>query len=139
MGVTSEVWAQEATLKASDIVIVAGIEHGTVAVKSVDAETRTVTLTLTPSTGYCIQKSDIMVQKLADPAVAGAPRHAPGISDQLIITGGPAKSKIASEYKFVVPEDYAGAMVTATFRQLAAATVPVTARTLITSPASSAT
>ena len=131
MSATSEVWAQEPTLTASDIVIAAGIEHGSVAVKSVDNETRTVTLTVTPSAGYCIQKSGIVVQKLVNPGVAEAPRRAPGIADQLIITDGPAMSKVAAEYKFIVPTDYAGALVTVTFRKLAAATVPVTAKSLV--------
>ena len=141
MGATSEVWAQEpSTLTKANIIIDGGtqvgetyeytFDHGSVAVKSVEAQTRTVTLTITPSAGYCIQKSDIVVQKLVDPAVAGAPRRVLDIADHLAVSG-PTMSKSAADYTFVVPADYAGAMVTVTFRQLAAAIVPVTANPLI--------
>ena len=132
MGATSEAWAQEPTepsLTTGDIVIDDGIEHGVVTVKSVSVTDRTVTITVTPDAGYCIQKSDIVVQKLAAPALAGAPRRAPDIADPLVVSG-PAKSKSATDYTFEVPADYAGAWVTVTFRQLLAATVPVTPNSL---------
>lgn len=139
MGATSESWAQESELTKSDIVVDGGIrngetfeytiDYGSVTVKEVDAETRNVTISITPDAGYCILKSDIIVQKLADPAVAGAPRRAPDIADPLVVSGLP-KSKSATDYSFVVPADYAGALVTVTFRKLLAATVPVTPNSL---------
>ena len=95
MGVMSEAWAQESpTLTKANIIIDGGtqvgetdeytVTNGSVTITSVSPETRTVTLTVTPSAGYCIQKSDIVVQKLADPAVAGAPRRVPDLADPLI-------------------------------------------------------
>ena len=80
MGVTSEAWAQvPPKLTKANIIIDGGtqvddtdeytVTNGSVTIVSVDDATRTVTLTVTPSAGYCIQKSDIVVQKLVDPVV----------------------------------------------------------------------
>ncbi len=137
MGGSSEA---QAALEKSNIIIDGGtrvgetfeytIDHGSVTITDVDEGTRMVTITVTPDAGYSIQNSDVVVQKLVDPAAARASRRAPAIADPLTVFG-PAKSKIATEYTFIVPADYAGALVTVTFRQLLAATVPVTANPLI--------
>ena len=106
------------------------INHGSVTVKDVDAGTRIVTLTVTPATGYYIQKSDIVVQKLADPAEAAAPRRAPDLADPLIVSG-PAMSKPAADYTFVVPDGYAGVLVKVSFTELTVATAIVNHNTLV--------
>ena len=126
MGATSELWAQEPELTESDIVIDDGIEHGTVAFKSLTD--RTVTLTITPDAGYYIKASDIVVEKLVDPGNANAPeRRTPAIADVIPGTmysgSGRTDDDIISsvansnsaEYDFTVPADYNGVYVTATF------------------------
>ena len=115
---------------ADDIVIDDGIEHGTVVFKEVDNETRTVTLTVTPDAGYYIQKIDIIVQKLVDPSKAMAPRRVPGIASELEVSG-PEESAVATDYSFVLPAGYDGALVTASFTEQVAASAVVTANTLM--------
>ena len=133
------VWAQEpSALDKTNIIIEGGVRvgdtyeytitNGSVTVKSVVG--RTVTITVTPASGYCIMSSNIVVQKLLDPAVAPARGLAPAVADPLTVTG-PNKSKEATDYTFVVPADYAGALVTVTFAELVEATVPVTPNTLV--------
>ena len=57
MGTVSEAWA----LSTTDIIIDGSITHGNVAVSSVNDATRTVTITVTPASGYFVNKSDIIV------------------------------------------------------------------------------
>ena len=59
LGAGSEMWAQ--SLSNSDIEIDPNIANGTITLKSL--ETRTVTLTVTPSSDYYIKASDIVVNK----------------------------------------------------------------------------
>lgn len=135
VGATSEA---QATLEKLNIIIDGGtrvgetfeytVNNGSVTVKDIDADTRTVTLTIAPATGYCIQKSDILVQKLADPANAGAPRRVPDFTDPLVVSG-PVMSK-AANFTFVVPDGYAGALVKVSFTELTVATAIVNPNTL---------
>ncbi len=136
VGATSEA---QTTLEKSNIIIDGGtrdgetfeytVDHGSVTVKDIDADTRKVTLTIAPAIGYCIQKSDILVQKLADPAEAAAPRRVPDFTDPLVVSG-PVMSK-AADYTFVVPDGYAGALVKVSFTELTVATAVVNPNTLV--------
>ena len=136
VGATSEA---QTTLEKSNIIIDGGtrvdetfeytVDHGSVTVKDIDADTRKVTLTIAPAIGYCIQKSDILVQKLADPAEAAAPRRVPDFTDPLIVSG-PVMSK-AADFTFVVPDGYAGALVKVSFTELTVATAVVNPNTLV--------
>ena len=123
----SGAWAQ-LTKNDIEIDVKPNTDAGSVA-KSVNVETREVTLTLTPTSGYYIRKSDIVVEKLVDPGKANAPkRRAFAVTDT--ISGKMYKSddltkEITSveggksaKYIFTVPTDYAGVYVTATFHSL---------------------
>ena len=125
LGAANDAWA----LSTIDIII-EGTTHGTVAVTSVNDATRTVTITVTPASGYYVNKSDIIVQKLVDPSLASARRTTPGIANVLTVSG-PTSSKDPAEYTFVVPADYAGALVTVTFTGMNPATATVTPNSLI--------
>ena len=123
MGAANEAWA----LSDADIKIDGGITHGSVTIKSV--VDRTVTITVTPATGYFVKLENIVVQKLLDPGQAQARRRTPAIADVLTVTG-PANSNEAADYTFVVPADYAGALVTVTFTGENPATAIVTPNVL---------
>lgn len=125
LGAANDAWA----LSTTDIII-EGTTHGSVAVTSVNDATRTVTITVTPASGYYVNKSDIIVQKLVDPSLASARRTTPGIANVLTVSG-PTSSKDPAEYTFVVPADYAGALVTVTFTGMNPATATVTPNSLI--------
>lgn len=125
LGAANDAWA----LSTTDIII-ESTTHGTVAVTSVNDATRTVTITVTPASGYYVNKSDIIVQKLVDPSLASARRTTPGIANVLTVSG-PTSSKAPAEYTFVVPADYAGALVTVTFTGMNPATATVTPNSLI--------
>ena len=95
-----------------------------VVVKSVDATTRRVTITVKPTGNYFIKKSDIKVEKLIDPALA--PRRAPSITEPIDLEdGGPAETAVDADYTFIVPADYTGALVTATFTEKTVASAKV--------------
>lgn len=137
-GVSGSVWAD---LTKSEIVIDGGtpdgevpdkytITNGSVTIKSVVDATRLVTITVTPAAGYCINKSDIVVQKLADPSRANARQRVPGIAE-LLAVAGPLRSTVETDYTFVVPADYAGALVTVTFTELPPATATVIPKSLV--------
>ncbi len=128
-GAVSGTWAQ---LGVSDVEIDVkpGASAGT-ATASVNAETREVTLTVTPASGYYIKASDIIVEKLIDPGKANTPkRRTPAITD--VITGkmysgsertdediiSSVEYPNSAQYVFTVPADYDGAYVTATFHLL---------------------
>jgi hypothetical protein len=100
---------------------------GTVAFKSIDGQT--VTITVTPASGYYVKKSDIVVQKLVAPSAAQARRRVPGIANALAVSG-PSSSNSATDYTFVVPADYAGALVTVTFTGMSPATATVSPNSL---------
>ena len=137
LGVTGEAWAD---LTTSNIFIDGGtldgvdkynIEYGSVTVVSVDKETRTVTITVTPEEGYYVLKSDILVQKLVDPGRSDARRRVPEIADVLDVEGpnkteGPA----TGTYTFIVPADYDGALVTVTISGKNPASAVITPKTL---------
>ncbi len=126
-GAVSGAWAQ---LTADDIEyeVKPIASAGTV---SPSVSERTVTLTVTPATGYFIKASDFVVEKLVNTGKANAPkRRVSDITD--LITGklysgsGRAETDIISsvsypnsaQYVFTLPADYDGAYVTATFHLL---------------------
>lgn len=109
IGATNEAWA----LSQADIIFdPASPEGGTVAFKSIDGQT--VTITVTPGEGFYVKISDIIVQKLQDPSQAQARRRTPGIADRLTVSGA-QESDEAADYTFEVPTGYAGALVNVTF------------------------
>ena len=123
-GAVSGAWAQ---LTASDIEyeVKPIASAGTV---SPSVSERTVTLTVTPATGYFIKASDFVVEKLVNTGKANAPKRR--VSDITnLITGKLYNSEMTAEissvsaggtakYVFTLPADYDGAYVTATFHLL---------------------
>ena len=123
-GAVSGAWAQ---LTASDIEyeVKPIASAGTV---SPSVSERTVTLTVTPATGYFIKASDFVVEKLVNTGNANAPkRRVSDITD--LIKGKLYKNDMTAEissvsagstakYVFTLPADYDGAYVTATFHLL---------------------
>ena len=118
-----------AVASATDLVeadiIIEPCTNGTVVFKSVDKTTRTVTITVTPASGYSVNRNDIVVRKLVDPGKAQAPRRTPAIAESLTVTGS-RMAKAETDYTFIVPADYAGARVTVTFLPLTSATATIT-------------
>ena len=107
-GISGETWAD---ILAADIIIDNGISNGTVEVSSIAG--RTVTLTVTPASGYKIKKDLIVVEKMVDPS-RSARRRTPGIGT-FDLTGSDSWVSIATDYTFTIPAEYDGAYVTATF------------------------
>ena len=112
MGVASESWA----LGMDDIILDEPFSNGSVVVTNVDDNTRLVTLTVTPNSGYKVTKGNIIVQKLLDPGKAQASRRTPGITDVIPVDGPDVVTGPTSgTYNFTVPEGYDGALVSVTF------------------------
>ena len=112
MGAANNVWA----LGQADIIFdPASPEGGTVAFKSIDGQT--VTITVTPADYYYVKVEDIVVQKLQDLGQAQSRRRVPDIADRLTVTSvsGLTETDATGDYTFVVPADCAGALVTVTF------------------------
>ena len=114
-----EMWAQ-------DVTIATGISNGSIVKSSVS--NRVVTLTVTPSSGYYIKASDIVVNPLAGSGQANAPRRVPGVANQIVgkmynhATLRKAENEIytiegtnTAYYVFEVPAEYNGVYVNATF------------------------
>lgn len=130
MGVTVEAWALSATDIKIDILPAEAKTAGcTVIVNPIGSDGKTVTITVTPSTGYYVKKENVVAYLLA-PTSSAAPRRAVPISDPLEITGEDGIKTGATDYSFVVPEGYAGAKVTVTFTQKGVATAVVKANDL---------
>ena len=123
LSLSGEVWA--ALVK--DNIRITPPTNGTVEFKSIND--RTVTITVTPNDGYYIKRSDIMVQKLLDPGKAFVNRRAIDIATFLLVSG-PDVSKEEADYTFVVPDDYAGATVDATFTEMEEASVVLKPKSL---------
>lgn len=126
-GAVGEVWGQT-DIDPNNILIPENSSSGSIS-KSVSG--RTVTLTVTPASGYYIKASDIVVEKLVNTGKANAPtRRVPDLADLIVgkmySSSGQTDADIISsveysnsaQYVFTVPEGYDGAYVTATFRSL---------------------
>ena len=114
VAVCSGAWAQR-------IAISTDITHGTVAVDNANPTgAATVTLTVTPATGYYITASDIVVTRTA-PA-AQAPRRTLGT--QYAVTAATVDATGKGTYTFNVEDGY-GAYVEATFTACSAITPSV--------------
>lgn len=129
LGVTSKA---QATLTADSIKIVKLPTGNTsvVSVKGIDG--RSVTITISPATGFYVNKSDIVVEKLAylPPTAASSPRRAIPVADPITVESGPDVNGSTGDYVFTVPEDYAGAQVTVTFSEKTASDITVKANDL---------
>ena len=123
LSLSGEVWA--ALVK--DNIRITPPTNGTVEFKSIND--RTVTITVTPNDGYYIKRSDIMVQKLLDPEKALVGRRDVDIATFLLVSG-PDVSKEEADYTFIVPDDYAGATVDATFTEMEEASVVLKPKSL---------
>ena len=123
LSLSGEVWA--ALVK--DNIRITPPTNGTVEFKSIND--RTVTITVTPNDGYYIKRSDIMVQKLLDPEKALVGRRNVDIATFLLVSG-PDVSKEEADYTFIVPDDYAGATVDATFTEMEEASVVLKPKSL---------
>ena len=132
MSGVGEAWAQLSTENIKKKILPTEAETAgcDVVVKSVDATTRRVTITVKPTGNYFIKKSDIKVEKLIDPALA--PRRATSITEPIDLEdGGPAETVDDADYTFIVPADYTGALVTATFTEKTTASAEVKANDLV--------
>ena len=120
-------------LVQSDIVIDPAIDvtQGSVAVKSIADDRRTVTITVTPTSNYYLKENaDIIVYKLV--SLNNAPTRSDDvgfpIADRLVVTG-PVENT-TNDYQFVVPEGYGGAWVSVVFTAKTPATATVSAKDL---------
>ena len=132
MSGVGEAWAQLSTENIKKKILPTEAETAgcDVEVKSVNATTRLVTITVKPTGNYFIRKSDIKVEKLIDPALA--PRRAPSITEPINLEdGGPSETAVDADYTFIVPADYTGALVTATFTEKTTASAEVKANDLV--------
>jgi hypothetical protein len=130
MGVTVEAWAlSTADIKIDILPAEAKTAGCTVIVNSIGSDGKTVTITATPTSEYYVTKENVVAYLLA-PTSSAAPRRAVPISDPLTISGPDGIQMGATEYSFVVPEDYAGAQVTVTFTPKGVATAVVKANDL---------
>ena len=120
----TEAWA----ITVDNIKIDNQIVNGSITNATVADDGRTVTITVTPNSGYYIDRENIIVHKLLDPNNAYARTDFP-TADALTVDG-PQIAKEATNYTFVVPADYAGAFVTATFTALEPATAVITPNAL---------
>ena len=75
---------------------------------------RQVTLTVTPASGYKIRKSLISVEKMVNPSKSSAPQRASGVG-HFELTGTEDWVTGSTNYTFIIPTDYDGAYVMATF------------------------
>ena len=105
-------------LRADDInagnISINSVSNGTITTKSVAG--RTVTITVTPNSGYFINRSDIKVQKLVDPSSATR-TTAPEIADYLPVSGPDrVLGSDSKDFTFTIPDGYHGALIDATFR-----------------------
>lgn len=132
MSGVGEAWAQLSTENIKKKILPTEAETAgcDVEVKSVNATTRLVTITVKPTGNYFIRKSDIKVEKLIDPALA--PRRATSITEPINLEdGGPSETAVDADYTFIVPADYTGALVTATFTEKTVASADVKANDLV--------
>ena len=131
MGVTVEAWAlSTADIKIDILPAEAKTAGCTVIVNPIGSDGKTVTITATPTSEYYVTKENVVAYLLVSPSSA-APRRAVPISDPLTISGPDGIQMGATEYSFVVPEDYAGAQVTVTFTPKGVATAVVKANDLV--------
>ena len=116
VAVCSGAWAQR-------IGVDNNIANGTVAVDNANPTgAATVTLTVTPATGYYITASDIVVTRTAPEAQA--PGRAPGIGTKYNVTAASVDATGKGTYTFSVEDGY-GAYVEATFTACSAITPSV--------------
>lgn len=103
-------------------VSVASATNGTIAVNPTAASPKaTVTITLTPATGYYAENSNITVQVTGP---TGGGNKAPEVGQNLTVTGDAVSLATApGEYTFTMPEYPYGALVSATFQEC----IPLTA------------
>ena len=118
----SDAWAD---ITENDIIInvLPNKTAGTVSVTNISG--MTVTITATPATGYTIDATHILVEKMVDPMAAS--RRAPGMAPGLEVTPGEGNT-----YSFTIPEGFSGAYVTATFYKKAEGFIQITSLSDIT-------
>lgn len=110
-----------ASALADNRVVVATLENGSVSVGDVAATGDvTVTLTVTPASGYCITAEDIKVSKTAGTAMSRS--KAPGYADGISVAAGAVDALGEGTYTFKLPDGY-GAYVEATFSVIKSFTV----------------
>lgn len=104
------------------VMVASGIENGTIEVNPNTANPKaTVTITLTPATGYYAENSNITVQVTAP---TGGGNKAPEVGQNLTVTGDAVSLATApGEYTFTMPAYPFGALVSATFQEC----IPLTA------------
>ena len=115
---TTSVWG----ITENDIVInvLPNNSAGTVTVTNISG--MTVTISATPATGYYIDASHIIAEKMVDPLAA---HHAPGVSSSLPISGN-------NPFTFTIPDGYSGAYVTVNFYKKTEGFIQITSLSEIT-------
>lgn len=109
-GTASEAWAQ---LSTEDIIIDPAV---TANITNVSVNDRKVTITVAPPSNKYISSSNIKVQKLINPNDASARRRTPQIADYFPVTGSLVVNPNSGNFSFTIPIGYAGAFVTAEFK-----------------------
>lgn len=107
---------------AADRVVIATLENGSITAGTVSATGNvTVTLTVTPASGYFTRLEQIHVQKTVDGSSAKLRGGVPSIADPLDVTAVSVDGAGKGTYQFTLPDGY-GAYVEATFSRGVAAT-----------------
>ena len=112
-----------ATAWAVQKVTVAPTQKGTVAVSpATPTAGATVTLTVTPNSGYKISKADVEAMLTIDPGQAQVPglkAEGPQVGQKLELQGDdPADLSVPREYTFTMPEEPYDVLVTANFTSI---------------------
>ena len=113
--------AQE-PVKAQVVVTIGEFTGGTIVEKS--QEDRVVTITVTPATGYSIEKSDIVVVLTVNPDPSSTRGEVPSLAEPLTLEGEDPKNLSDSrEYSFTVPEGFGAWVKEANFHSLFSGTL----------------
>lgn len=105
----SNIWA----LDSKDIIIGFVLPNSSAGQVEKAVSDRTVTITVTPASGYKTRKSLIIVEKMVNPG--GLSTQSRSNIGQFNLTGTDDWITSETEYTFTIPAEYDGAFITATF------------------------
>ena len=103
---------------------------------SASVSDQTVTLTVTPNSGYRTKKDLIVVEKMVNPGRSNSRRRAANIA-RFDLSGSDSWATSETSYTFTVPTDYDGAYVTVTFVSATSTATQITSLDEITDLAGS--
>ena len=108
-------------VNAQVVVTIGEFTGGTIEATSED---RVVTITVTPATGYAIEKNDIVVVLTVNPDPSATRGEVPSLAEPLTLEGvDPENLSDAREYSFTVPEGFGAWVKEANFRSLLTGTL----------------